>query len=684
MIAAMKSLHYKKGEICNADDGSAAYKIKSGSADVFLVPYKAETAGRRVMIHEAHEKETVPGFDFTDKEHSRWVFCFRATEDLELIVTEGGATNVLKKKFAERAGLQNLEEEGFEYAAIERYNEQKIREDLNISKKEEETALAAAEKERTIEEMAAAKARAAEAETVGTGGSGAHIGAALSFARVRSGRADRIWITLLSAAAAVCGALMFFAASETAFVICALVFLALIVLKNRRISRTALASGTDSQQEAFRTLFKLDEETYRKYGKTELAALCMNVYGMAKQIVHSSLGMCSGAVVCAAMFAGAIAAGPKAGMLFTAIALAAGGAIAACIDFASRYSMQAARGREKANTRLYHYLRNMNKIKVSGSEENILRDYFNLRAAKAASRLRAIHLLGAADAVQVLIPAAVIPAAVLAPDLRAWILPLAVLGGCWLQTVRQISEMPQLAADAERIRIVLDEKGDEPAESIEMVSSIELENVRFSYGSKEVLKGMSMHIEKGETIGLIGASGSGKTTLLKLITGIEKPSGGTIRVNGRNIGEIDISSYRKRIAVAAQDDALIAGSLIDNIRMGSGASAEEVYDAIVKADLAGFVSELPMGVDTLLSEESGNISYGQKQKILIARALVRKPDLIILDEAMSEMDNESIEKICYALNELNAAKIIVSHRVEPLKYCDRMVVTESENQCIDI
>ena len=118
--------------------------------------------------------------------------------------------------------------------------------------------------------------------------------------------------------------------------------------------------------------------------------------------------------------------------------------------------------------------------------------------------------------------------------------------------------------------------------------------------------------------------------------------------------------------------------------MGSGASAEEVYDAIVKADLAGFVSELPMGVDTLLSEESGNISYGQKQKILIARALVRKPDLIILDEAMSEMDNESIEKICYALNELNAAKIIVSHRVEPLKYCDRMVVTESENQCIDI
>ena len=83
-----------------------------------------------------------------------------------------------------------------------------------------------------------------------------------------------------------------------------------------------------------------------------------------------------------------------------------------------------------------------------------------------------------------------------------------------------------------------------------------------------------------------------------------------------------------------------------------------------------------MGVDTILSEEGGSISSGQKQKIFIARALVRKPDLIILDEAMSEMDNESIEDICVALNELDAAIIIVSHRMEPLKYCDKIVVTE--------
>ena len=187
---------------------------------------------------------------------------------------------------------------------------------------------------------------------------------------------------------------------------------------------------------------------------------------------------------------------------------------------------------------------------------------------------------------------------------------------------------------------------------------------------------MDLDIRRGETVGLIGDSGSGKTTLLKLMTGIEKPESGTVKVNGTDMKEIDMKSFRKRIGIVSQEETLTAASLIDNIRMGGDVSAEEVFDAIIRVGLAGFVSKLPMGVDTILSEEGGSISSGQKQKIFIARALVRKPDLIILDEAMSEMDNESIEDICSALNELDAAIIIVSHRMEPLKYCDKIVVTE--------
>ena len=136
-----------------AENGTAAYKIRAGSMDVFLVPYKAERAGRRILIHEAKAGETVPGFEFTDREHTRWVFCFRAAEELEMTEIDGGVTSVLKKKFAERAGLDRLAEEGFEYSVIEKYNEQKIKEDLDISQKVEEAAKAAEEKKQTIRQM---------------------------------------------------------------------------------------------------------------------------------------------------------------------------------------------------------------------------------------------------------------------------------------------------------------------------------------------------------------------------------------------------------------------------------------------------------------------------------------------------------------------------------------------------
>ena len=681
----MKSLQFEKGEICIAGESSTAYKIREGSMDVFLVPYKAEHAGRRVLIYEAKAGETVPGFDFTDREHTHWVFCFRATENLALTEIDGGVTNVLKKKFAARAGLKRLEEEGFEYSAIEKYNEQKIKEDLDISQKEEETARAAEEKKRTIERMASVgnlrkERNARSAATLRGSGMfetlGRSIGEAASFSRAHTETADRLWITLLSAGAAMTGILMLMTSSETGFVCFALAFLLFTVLKDRQISQAAILAGSKAQEKAFGALFELEEVAYRQYGKTELAALCMNVYGIVKQIVYSAFCMGSGAFVCAVMFVGAILKQTSAGLLFLLVSVTAGVLITAGSFLATKYSREAARSREKANTRLYHYLRNINKIKVSGSEENIQRDYFNLRADKAVKRLRTNRLMAATEAMQVMVIIAVIPISAFAGNLPVMVLPLAVLGGCWIQTMQKVSMMPQMESDLNRVRIILKEKPKDTKTPVNSISSIVLEDVWFSYGQQDVIKEMKFEISKGETVGLVGESGSGKTTLLKLITGIEQPTRGVVRINGIDAKAIDMRTFRKRIGIVSQDEVLTSASLVDNIRMGSGASAEEVFSAIVKAGLADFVSALPMGVDTLLSEEGESISYGQKQKIFIARVLVRKPDLIILDEAMSEMDNESIEDISDALNELDAAIIIVSHRIEPLKYCDKIVVTE--------
>ena len=299
------------------------------------------------------------------------------------------------------------------------------------------------------------------------------------------------------------------------------------------------------------------------------------------------------------MFAAAICRKPGAGLMFLLVCVIAGCLITAGTVTAARYNRQAGRSREKANTRLYHALRNINKIKVAGSEENIQRDYYKVRADYAAGRLSAIHLTGAAEAIQIMVIIAVIPISALSSSIPALALPLAVLGGCWIQTVRQISQIPQTASDLRRVRIILEEEKDEAKEPVDRIESIEMENVRFSYGEREVLHGMDMDIRRGETVGLIGDSGSGKTTLLKLMTGIEKPESGTVKVNGTDMKEIDMKSFRKRIGIVSQEETLTAASLIDNIRMGSDVSAEEVFDAIIRVGLAGFVSKLPMGVATI-------------------------------------------------------------------------------------
>lgn len=669
----MKSLQFEKGELYFAEGSGTAYKVKEGSVDVFLVPVKGDRKGRRVLIYEAGEGETIPGIDFTDQSHNRWIFCFRAVRDSRVIPIEDGVTSVLKKRFADRADLVNFETEGFEYAVVEKYNEEKIREDVVISQKEAETKRAASELKQTIGQIARPGRGHEERGKEKPAGRSVH--AVLAFFRTCVRRADLAGVSLMTACLSLCAVLMLCTHYRAVIAAAALGLLLLVFGRDRLIGRVAAAAGSKRQEEAFDALFELEEEYYRNNGRAEMAGLCMNVYGVVKRITYAVYCTGSSAFICLVMFAALLRAAPKEGSLYLLFSFVIGGLI---IVFASRTAADnraSDSNRENANARLYHYLRNINKIKISGSEENLLRDYYKRRADSAARRLRAIHLSGAGDALKILALAAVIPLAAAQQNAAAWILPLAVLGGLWIQTAQQISKIPQLSYDVKRLQVFFGQSNERNKKEIAEISEIEVDDVYFDYGGKSVIKGLSLKISAGESIGISGESGSGKTTLLKLITGIEKPSRGTVRINGMELSQLDMKAVRKKIGIVTQDEALISGSLIENIRMGSDASAEKVFDAVVKADLASFISGLPMGVNTLLSEEAGSVSGGQKQKILIARALVRDPDLIILDESMSEMDNESIRKISEGLRSLRATKLIVSHRMEPLQYCDKIIVT---------
>lgn len=212
-----------------------------------------------------------------------------------------------------------------------------------------------------------------------------------------------------------------------------------------------------------------------------------------------------------------------------------------------------------------------------------------------------------------------------------------------------------------------------------LTGEIEVSNLQFSYGDTEenVLKGVSFHIRPGEYVGIVGPSGSGKSTLLKLLLGFEEPQNGRIYYDGRDLDSLDKRELRKKFGVVLQDGKLIAGSIYENITiMAPGAPVEKVEQVLRDVDLAEDIQRMPMGLHTILDEDSQVISGGQCQRILIARAILNKPKILYFDEATSALDNVSQATVCKSLEKLRATRVVVAHRLSTVKDCDRILFLE--------
>lgn len=210
--------------------------------------------------------------------------------------------------------------------------------------------------------------------------------------------------------------------------------------------------------------------------------------------------------------------------------------------------------------------------------------------------------------------------------------------------------------------------------------NISISDLKFRYekNTPYVIDGISFDIHKNESIGIIGASGSGKSTLIRLLLGFEKPETGSIDIDGTDLREIDLKSYRRLVGVVLQDGGLISGDIFSNITMTKpDATVEEVKRAAELAGLSEDLADMPMGLHTPVNNDNNTLSGGQVQRILIARAIVSNPSLIVFDEATSSLDNIVQAKITESLNELECTKIIVAHRLSTIKQCDRIIVMEN-------
>lgn len=236
-------------------------------------------------------------------------------------------------------------------------------------------------------------------------------------------------------------------------------------------------------------------------------------------------------------------------------------------------------------------------------------------------------------------------------------------------------------AGAERVFEVIDEdKEKDKEESIDIDNiqgNVELRDVTFSYSNgKKILKNVSLEAKKGEVIAIVGPTGAGKTTIVNLLTKFYDIDSGEILIDGKNIDEITRESLRKTVGMVLQDTYLFSETVSENIRYGRlDASDEEVIEAAKMADAHHFIKQLPEGYDTVLSDNGGNLSQGQRQLLAIARAILSNASILILDEATSSIDTRTEVLIQNAMLKLMEGKttFVIAHRLSTIKNADKIL-----------
>ena len=208
---------------------------------------------------------------------------------------------------------------------------------------------------------------------------------------------------------------------------------------------------------------------------------------------------------------------------------------------------------------------------------------------------------------------------------------------------------------------------------------IELSNVSFRYSENMplVVDDMSLKIRPGQYVAIVGKTGCGKSTLMRLLLGFEHPQKGAIYYDGRDLERIDLRSLRRRIGAVMQNGKLFQGDIYSNIVISAPwLSQNEAWEAAELAGIADDIRKMPMGMNTIISEGSGGISGGQRQRLMIARAIAPKPKILMFDEATSALDNITQKKISEALDSLKCTRIVIAHRLSTIRQCDRILVLD--------
>ena len=344
----------------------------------------------------------------------------------------------------------------------------------------------------------------------------------------------------------------------------------------------------------------------------------------------------------------------------------------------------------KANGLSYSLISGVQKIKLAGAEKRAFAKWGNLYAEQARLsynpptfiKLNGVINTALSLAGTIILYYTAVKTGVSVADYYAFNSAYGMVSGAFMALAGIALNVARLKPILEMVKPILDTKPEisENKQVITQLSGgIELNSVFFRYSEHMplILDNLSLKIRPGQYVAIVGKTGCGKSTLMRLLLGFETPQKGAIYYDGKDLNKIDLKSLRRHVGVVMQNSKLFQGDIYSNIVISAPwLTLEEAWAAAELAGIAEDIRHMPMGMNTLISEGSGGISGGQRQRLMIARAIAPKPKILILDEATSALDNLTQKKVSDALGALKCTRIVIAHRLSTIRQCDRIIVLD--------
>ncbi len=463
------------------------------------------------------------------------------------------------------------------------------------------------------------------------------------------------------------------------------------MVKNLTDHRISSHVGYDLQNAVYYRIFQLPESFFRRFDSADLAQRLEYASTIAESwtntLVISGMTSVFGLLYLFKMirYSGKLTAFS----LLMILVYAAGTLLFGLRTM--KFDAQAEEKKGEANSKLYQFLNGVEKIRMAGAEDKAANEFLGSYAALQNIELRRDKLSAATSALGGAATTAfsmVFYYLIVKNNLKistgafmAFNSAFGTFSGIVLETIGNLLGLYQLKPMYERFRPIVetatedDGRGKIPET---LRGAVSVKNVSFSYdGTTDVLQGINLDIRPGEYVGIVGESGCGKSTLLKLLLGFETPKQGSISYDDMDLKTLDKRALRKKLGVVLQNGRLIAGNILENITITAPrATIKDVNRVIEQVGLKDDIERMPMGIRTVLGESCGTISGGQQQRILIARAIIGGPSILIFDEATSALDNRTQAEVCKSLEEMKITRIAVAHRLSTIRNCDKIIVID--------